>query len=175
MPFEFQILDWLQTLHNPFLDHFMKLMTSLGDSVIPWIVVISILLIYPKTRRLGVILGIAMILDLLVCNLILKNLFARVRPYEINTSIQLLIPKLSDYSFPSGHTSALFTVVMVLYMTEYTKLWKVALIIAILVAVSRMYFYVHYPTDILGGIFVGLGCGYFGYRLVDIYYQKRTI
>ena len=106
----------------------------------------------------------ALCIDVIVCNGILKNLFARTRPFDVNEAVQLLITAPKDFSFPSGHTAASFA--------AEKKLWKVSLVLAVLIAFSRMYLYVHYPTDILGGVLVGLGAGAAGYYLV-ITLQER--
>ena len=149
MSIEFKILDFIQTLHTPVLDKIMVGVTKLGDVGIIWIILTAILLIIPKTRRTGGVMLVALVVQTVLCNVILKNLFARTRPYDVNTTVQLLVPKLHDFSFPSGHTSASFTAVSALYFSK-DKLWKPALILACLIAVSRLYLYVHYPTDVLG-------------------------
>ena len=109
----------------------------------------------------------ALCIDLILCNGILKNLVARVRPFDVNTAVQLLVKAPRDFSFPSGHTAASFTAVMALYLTGEKKLFLPALVLAVLIAFSRLYLYVHYPTDVLGGVFVGLLCGYLGWQLVQ--------
>ena len=114
----------------------------------------------------------ALCIDVIVCNGILKNLFARTRPFDVNEAVQLLITAPKDFSFPSGHTAASFAAVAALYFAGEKKLWKVSLVLAVLLAFSRMYLYVHYPTDILGGVLVGLGAGAAGYYLV-ITLQER--
>lgn len=174
MGFEFQILDWFQTLHTPALDKFMTSVTKLGNAGMLWIVLTLILLIIPKTRKTGVILAAALLVDLLLCNVLLKNIVARIRPYDVNTTIKLLVKKLKDYSFPSGHTAASFASVTALYLTGEKKLWIPALVIAVLIAVSRLYLYVHFPTDILGGIIFGSLSGWIGYRIVKFVEEKRA-
>ena len=74
---------------------------------------------------------------------------------------------LIDYSFPSGHTAASFTTAMALYLAGENKMWKPALVLAVLIAFSRLYLYVHYPTDILGGIITGCIAAYIGYRFEE--------
>lgn len=81
------------------------------------------------------------------------------------SDVQLLIARPADYSFPSGHTAASFAAVAALYFAGARKWWKIMLPLAILMAFSRMYLYVHYPTDVLGGMIVGCAAGYFGNRL----------
>lgn len=163
---EIKILDWIQTLHTPVGDTVMCLITKLGDAGIFWILLTLVLLILPKTRRWGVILAAGLVVDLVLCNVILKPLVERIRPFDVNTAVQVLISKPKDYSFPSGHTAASFTVVAGLYLAGAGKLWKPALVLAVLIAFSRLYLYVHYPTDVLGGIIVGLMSGYMGYRII---------
>ena len=88
---EIQILDWLQKLHTPVLDKIMCLITRLGDAGILWILLAAVLLLIPKTRKSGLILAGALVVDALLCNVILKPLVARIRPYDVNTAVQLLV------------------------------------------------------------------------------------
>lgn len=165
MSIEFSILDFLQTLHTPLLDKIMILFTHLGDQGFIWVCLTLVLLLIPKTRKIGVILLISLILDTLVCNVLLKNIFMRPRPCTINPDVSLLISKPQDYSFPSGHTAASFTIVSVLWLLKQKKLFIISLIVACLIAFSRMYLYVHFPSDIIGGIFVGVLCGFISYLI----------
>ena len=166
MNIELSILDWIQTLHAPFLDKIMVFITRLGDAGIIWIMLSIVLLLIPKTRKSGAVMVVALVVDVLLCNIVLKNLVARTRPYDVNTGVHLLVAKLHDYSFPSGHTAASFASVTALYLAGEKKLWKFALVLACLIAISRLYLYVHYPTDVLGGILFGVISGYLGYRKV---------
>ena len=161
---EIQILNWLQGLHTPILDKIMCFITHLGDAGIIWILMTIVMLLIPKTRKSGVVMAAALVVDVLLCNVVLKNLVARVRPYDVNTAVQVLVSKPKDFSFPSGHTAASFASVAALYLAGEKKLWKVALVLAILIAFSRMYLYVHYPTDILGGIIFGILSAWIGYQ-----------
>lgn len=160
MKIEIRILDWLQSLRTPAADGFMTFVTHLGDSGMIWILLTAVLLLISAKRKSGMRLAAALLLDLLLCNLILKNAFGRLRPFEVNPGILLLIPAPQDFSFPSGHTAASFAAVSALFFAGEKWLWKGALVLAVLIAVSRMYLYVHFPTDILGGMAVGLFCGY---------------
>lgn len=166
MGIEIRMLDLLQSIRTPVGDVVMTFITRAGDAGAVWVLLTGILLIIPKTRKSGAVLAVALCVDVVLCNGILKNLFGRIRPCDVNTSIQLLIPRPDDFSFPSGHTAASFAAVAALIMTGEQKLWKPALALAVLVAFSRMYLYVHYPTDILGGIIVGSFAGIIGYLAV---------
>ncbi len=145
----------------------MRFVTSLGNFSIAWVMLALVLILIPKTRKIGFVVMAAVILDSVLCNVILKNIFLRPRPCDVNTAINLLIPRPLGYSFPSGHTSASFAAVAALYFSGERKIWKAALALAILIAFSRMYLYVHYPTDVLGGILVGIFCGYVGKACFD--------
>lgn len=102
MGIEIQILDWMQNIRTPFGDIIVPLISGLGNAGIIWIALTLVLLVIPKTRRSGLIMALALIADLILCNGILKNLVARTRPYDVNTAVNLLIEKPVDYSFPSG-------------------------------------------------------------------------
>lgn len=173
MEMEFRILDFIQSIRTPLGDMVMPLITALGNSGIIWILLACILIAIPKTRKSGIVLVVALCWDVVLCDGILKHLVARVRPCDVNTSIQLLINRPRDYSFPSGHTAASFTAVTALYFSKERILWKVALVLACAIVFSRLYLYVHYPTDILGGIVVGIVAGYLGYRTIGILQQYR--
>lgn len=159
-------------MRTPILDTIMCVITKLGNAGMIWILLTVILLILPRTRRTGVILMLALCVDVVLCNGILKNLVGRIRPFDVNTSIQLLVARPHDYSFPSGHTAASFTAVMALYLAGENKMWKPALVLAVLIAFSRLYLYVHYPTDILGGIITGCIAAYIGYRVEESVFPR---
>lgn len=171
MAFEFAILDFIQNnLRTNIGDAFFVVVTHLGDKGMIWILLGVLLLIWPRTRKAGFAVLLALLADLILCNMILKPLVARVRPYHINTAINLLIPEPGKYSFPSGHTAGSFAAAFALFFRKENKLWQWSMVLASLIAFSRMYLYVHFPTDILGGIAVGLICGYLGHVLVSKVY-----
>lgn len=172
---EIKILDWIQTLRTPILDQVMRFITSLGNAGIIWIALAIILLVIPKTRKTGSIVTASLVINIIVVNLILKNVFARVRPFDVNTAVQLLVSRPTDYSFPSGHTSMAVTVVMALFLARSKKLAWPALVLAVLIAFSRMYLYVHYPTDILGGVVVGILCGLMGKWFINYIEKKKKM
>ena len=113
LSFDLPILDWIQAnLQSPFMDKFMPFITVFGDAGIFWMVISALLVIFPKTRKTGLGMAFAMMIGLVVCNITLKPLVARIRPYdlqaELGVTIQLLGERMHDFSFPSGHTIASF-------------------------------------------------------------------
>lgn len=164
---ELKILDMLQTIHTPFLDSVMIFASSIGNIGLVWIIIGIMFLIFQKTRKAGYIVLAALILDAIICNGILKPLIARVRPCDVNNAVTLLIARPKDYSFPSGHTSASFAAVSAMFYAGRKKEGYMALVLACIISFSRMYLYVHYPTDILAGIVLGVLCGFIALRIVE--------
>ena len=117
-------------------------------------------------------MAVSLLIEVLFCNLIIKTLVARVRPYDVNTAIELLIKAPTDFSFPSGHTGASFAASSGLYFAK-NRLWIPAVILSVLIAFSRLYLYVHYPTDVLAGAFLGIISGWLG-SLIVAYILKKT-
>lgn len=164
--FEIGILDFIQEhLRTGFGDLFMSRITVLGDGGILWIALTLVLLLIPKTRRVGLCCAVSLLIDLALCNGLIKNLVARTRPYVVNPDVVLLIPKPGEYSFPSGHAAASFTAVGALYFNR-SRLWIPACVLAVIIGYSRLYLYVHYPTDVLFGAAFGILFGFLGTLLV---------
>ena len=135
---ELQILDWIQQMRTPVGDIWMVFISRLGNAGLSWILVTCLLLMIPRTRRWGAALAAALCLDAIICNILLKPMVCRIRPCDVNQTVQLLIARPADYSFPSGHTAASFAAVAALYFAGAKKWWKITLPLAILMAFSRM-------------------------------------
>ena len=151
---ELEILYIINELHNPILDKIMIAITSLGNAGLIWIGIAVFLLFMKKTRQCGVLMLASMIIGLILGNGILKNVIARERPCWIDTNIPLLISNPHDFSFPSGHTLASFEAAVMIYL--HNKKWgRISFMLAILIAFSRMYLFVHFPTDIICGAALG--------------------
>ncbi len=169
------ILLWLQEhLRNGFLTPVIKGITYLGDHGIIMITACLLLLIIPKTRKLGIMCSISLAMTFLMNNLILKNLVARTRPYEVVEGLSCLVGKQHDYSFPSGHSGAAFAVASVIYSQTPKKVGIPVVILALLIALSRLYVGVHYPSDVLAGIITGCLYGFIAVKLYKAAAKKLT-
>ena len=165
--FDLPILDWIRAnMANPFLDKIMPIITVLGDAGIFWMICAAVLVFTKKYRRIGIGMAIAMAMGLVVCNMILKPTVGRIRPYDfqetLGVTINLLIEKQHDFSFPSGHTIASFEACTVILLGS-RKLGIPATLLAILISFSRLYLYVHYPTDVIASVILGTVFGIIGY------------
>lgn len=171
MNFEFLILDFIaEYIKNPFLDFLMPKITALGNGGIIWIVAAVVLLAIPKYRKSGVALSAGLLLCLVIGNLTLKPLIARVRPFDLVEGIELLISRPTDFSFPSGHTLSSTVAAAVLTMAD-KRFGYVAIPLAALIAFSRLYLYVHFLTDVLGGVVIG---AIISIVIYYIFYRKKA-
>lgn len=171
--FEIGILDFIaDKLGCAFLDFLMPIITLFGDGGIFWIACAVIMLFFKSTRKTALTMGMALLIGLLVCNVTLKPLVGRIRPYNVNTDVVLLIERLSDYSFPSGHTVASFEAAVTLMICERRRFGYPALVLALLIAFSRLYLYVHYPTDVLTSIILGTLFAFISYFAVNALYKR---
>lgn len=164
------ILLWIQEyIRQDWMTPFWKFITFLGDAGWFWIVLSILLLIPKKTRKAGVTALLALGIGALITNVALKNLVARTRPYEVIDGLALLVGKQSDFSFPSGHSCASFAAAMAYYKmsSQQSKKYGVAaLVLAGFIAFSRLYVGVHYPTDVIAGIVIGLFSGWMAYKVM---------
>lgn len=158
---ELIFLDHLQSIRTTVLDHFFVFMTHLGDFGLIWVGLAVLLFIFKKTRHIGIMITIALFLSLLITNGLLKNLLQRPRPFN-HRELVLLIKTPLDYSFPSGHTSISFAAAFILIQERFkvkgVPIYVLLTILACLISFSRLYLYVHYPSDVLVAIIIGLIC-----------------
>ena len=151
------ILLWIQEyIRQDWMEGFWKGITMLGDSGWFWIALSLLLMVPRRTRWIGITSLAAIVIGALITNVTLKNLVARTRPYEVVEGLALLIEKQRDYSFPSGHTCASFAAAGVYWRMLPKKFGIPLVILAAMIAFSRLYVGVHYPTDVLAGLLIGL-------------------
>lgn len=171
---ELPLLYWIREhLTCPLLDGLMPFVSALSAHGEIWILLAVVLLCAPKTRRVGMTMGLTLLLGFLIGNVALKNLVARIRPYELATDVTLLVERLHDFAFPSGHTLASFGAATAL--TLYHRRWGIAaLTLAAVIGFSRLYLFVHYPTDVLAGALLGVALAVASFWLVRYWYQKKN-
>lgn len=178
MSIDWSILQWIQAnLQSGFMDTIMPMITALGNGGAIWIAAALALICTKKYRRQGVILLVGLAVGVLIGNVCLKHLIARPRPCWLDTSVQLLIQNPTDFSFPSGHTLSSVIGATILTMTN-RRFGFVAIPLAAMIAFSRLYLYVHFPSDVLGAVFIGLIIGiavfYAGSKIMKKLSEKRN-
>ena len=172
MNFEFLVLDFIKdNIKNPFFDFLMPKITALGNGGIIWIVAAVVLLAIPKYRKGGIALSIGLLAGLIIGNVALKPLVARIRPFNLVEGIELLITAPVDYSFPSGHTLSSSIAAAILTMTD-KRFGYVAIPLAVLIAFSRLYLYVHFLSDVLGGALIA---AIISIAIYFIFFKKKKL
>ena len=169
--FDTSILDFFLSIRNPVLTPIFRIFTWMGEFGTVWIVVGLVFFIRKQTRIVGVMLLLALLLELIFCNGIIKNIVARLRPF-VGIDVDTIIRHPGEYSFPSGHTATAAAAIVVIWHHN----WRQGIFVAALgslIAASRMYFYVHYPTDILGGLLIGALLGTISIVLVNSIKDKE--
>lgn len=161
------ILLWIQeNLKNEYLDSFFKLITFLTDKGLIWVIIGLVLLAYKPTRKLALIYILALAFNFMIVNIFLKPMVQRIRPFDIMT-VELIIKSPRDFSFPSGHSSAAFSASTVIFLIN--KKWGCFFLLAsVIIAFSRLYLFVHYPSD----VFIGVLLGVLSAILANICYKK---
>lgn len=163
---ELLILHAIQQIHTPWLDAVMVFFTKLGDDGILWIALGVIMLLFKKTRKCGVCVLLSMLLCMLLGKVVLKDLIGRARPFMADPSVVLKVTPPGSFSFPSGHTLDAFTSATAISLC-FRKPGIAAYVVASLIAFSRMYLFLHYPTDILGGILLGVCVAVFVAKMAE--------
>lgn len=159
-------------VRNPLLNKIMILITSLGNGGLIWIAATILLLIPKKTRKVGIMSAVALLGSLIINNNILKNIVQRPRPFVTFTELQIIIPTPSEFSFPSGHTASSFAAAGVFYKNLPKKIGVPAIILAGVIGLSRLYVGVHYPTDVIAGVIMGLLLSFMAEQLVNFVSKK---
>lgn len=167
---DFSVLNFIVTnFQCGLLDMMMPIVSGLGNNGFIWGIIAILLLRKKEQRKAGMGIIVVLILGFIICNLGIKPLVGRLRPFEFDHAIKLLVNAPTDYSFPSGHVWGSFAAVTVMYLNRIKGSYA-ALIFALVMAFSRLYLYVHYPTDVVAGIFIGIALG-----ILTVYLLKQMI
>ena len=171
-------LPILRNMHDAiqcgFLDAVMPVISTFSKWGLGWIILALVLLIPRKTRRVGITMLISLLLSVLVCNVTLKPVVARLRPYVVDPSIKLLLSPEKEFSFPSGHTSASFSAAFAIFFLN--KKWGIpAVILAVLIGFSRLYLMMHYPTDVIVSAVLGTLCALAAFYICRLVLKKTEL
>ena len=168
-----QILLYIQEhIRNDTLNPYVITFTHLGDGGILWIITSIILMCFKKTRKIGLVCAFSLLIGALITNVTLKNIVARTRPFYAIEDLVTLINYPKDFSFPSGHSTSWFAGGCGMFLTINKRVSFIFLILATLMGFSRLYVGVHYPTDVLCGLIVGVVSAIVSYHLVKRLYSK---
>ncbi|MDO5089625.1 MAG: phosphatase PAP2 family protein [Leptotrichiaceae bacterium] len=160
------------SLQNDFFNKIMIFFTRLGDHGFIWIALSAVFLFIKKYRKTGIISLLSLLICAITVNVILKPVIQRPRPFSEISDIILLINEPKDFSFPSGHTAASFVMIYV-FFKNMRKHFIFILTIAVLISFSRLYLTVHYVSDVVAGILIGLFSGYIGQKIFEFYSKKQ--
>ena len=174
------LLVWIQhTFVNDAFTPAVKFITMFGEAGIFWIALCVLLLCFRRTRKLGLLAGLSLLLCFICCNLIVKPIVDRTRPWVIFEEVVRLVPDPGDPSFPSGHSAnsmaTAFAILLNSARCGVKRYWGVILVIlAVLIALSRLYLGVHFPSDVLVGILFGILSAVIVYY-ASKYYESRKM
>ena len=193
--------DWLTPV--------MNFITLFGEGGIFWIALCLFLLIFKRTRRLGIFCAASLLLTFVCCNLILKPAVDRVRPWVTFQLVNAMLAPPGDASFPSGHSANSMGAAWGLFMATMParirredgspagrsyaatpclgwngegvdprrahRFAAAAVVLAVLIGISRLYLGMHYPTDVICGLILGMICAAVVYKLIRAFEKKRGI
>ena len=166
MSFDFPLLYAIQTTRTDFLDKLMLAVTRVaGNYGQIWIILALLLCVFKKSRRAGITMLISYVLVYLVGNVALKNLITRPRPFLLDETVTLLVEAPTSYSFPSTHAAWAFAAAASVF-AWHKWAGTVCILAAFLIAFSRLYLFVHFPTDVFAGILLGIFMGVIAWLLV---------
>lgn len=171
---DFAILDALQKIHNTVLNFIMQMFTACGDNGYIWIALCILLLCIPKTRKIGFYAALTLIVEFILNDVVIKDIIARERPFIQHSGIDTIIKQPSGYSFPSGHSASSFATATAVFLHN-KKIGIPCLIAAAFIAFSRLYFYVHFPSDVIIGSLLGICIAVVIHKLLDYIISKKAV
>ena len=156
---DFAVLDFIREhISTPALDYLMRFFSLLGEGAVLWIVIAALLLTRKKHRQTALEMASAMIFGSVVWIKILKNIVRRPRPFITRSETELILRAPGGVSFPSGHSMVAFACATVIFLNN-RRAGIAAYVTAALIAFSRLYLYVHFPSDVLVGSLLGVITG----------------
>jgi len=171
--FEVEILKNINSVFSSdFLDEVFVFISTIGNKGAIWIFLAILLMIFPKTRKWGICASISLIFCLIIGNGILKPVIGRCRPYNFDPTLNIIIHRLKDGSFPSGHTMAAFAFARAV-SKNCRKCAPYLYTASTLMALSRIYLMMHYPTDVIGGAIFGIIFGELAFRIANKVLSER--
>ncbi len=172
---DWNILYYIQdNLTGPVMDTVMPMITRLGDKGFIWFLISFIMICQRKYRMHGIMLFIAIMIGVVIGNGFMKNFFERPRPTWLDPSVQLLIDTPHDYSFPSGHTLASFIAATYLLLIR-SRIGIISMILAILIGFSRLYLFVHFPSDVLMSVILGITIAFVSYKFIYPFLARKIM
>ncbi|MGI6248175.1 MAG: phosphatase PAP2 family protein [Acutalibacteraceae bacterium] len=171
--FDWAVFRFVQEhLWGPFLDFLMPLITRLGDAGAIWIITAIVLLFFKKYRKYGFMMIAGLLFSLIITDNIIKPVIQRPRPFDLELWKDIFVypdyvKRPHGYSFPSGHTSSSLAAATVLIFSKKKPVYIPAMILALLIAFSRIYVHVHYCTDVLAGLLAGIIYALLAFLLVE--------
>jgi len=173
---EAAVLFIYENIQTPALDGLMTGITRLGDKGALWIaltlVMLALCIKNKGLRGMALSCALGLILSAIFCNMVIKPAVMRIRPYDL-LGLEIMVEALADYSFPSGHTSAAFAFAVAVWSND-RRLGMAALTAALVMAMTRLYLCVHFPTDVVAGAVLGIVCGWIGFKAAAKIFKKET-
>lgn len=165
--------DFMIGIQNGILTPFLKIVTYATEKGILWIAIGLFLLIYKPTRRFGIVYAVSLFCAFMLSEYVLKFIVCRERPFIMRDDIKLLISAPSGYSFPSSHTCSSFACAVSIFLKK-KKIGIIALVFAFIVGFSRVYFTVHWLSDVIVGAIIGTLCAVIVYTVFEYIRKRRT-
>lgn len=168
---ELDILNAIHSISSPAMDSVMLAATYAATYATLWFVLAAVLMCFERQRKVGVAIIVSVMVAYIVCDLVLKPLVGRERPCDL-ADFEMLVPVPGTYSFPSGHTMSSFAAATAIFIF-HRRAGIVAYVFAAMVGLSRMYLFVHWPTDVVAGAVIGIivasACVWFMSRYVPYF------
>ncbi|MGN1044678.1 MAG: phosphatase PAP2 family protein [Candidatus Methanomethylophilaceae archaeon] len=172
MDWDAGVLFWIRdNMSCGFLDAVMPIVSKICTADIVWFAAALLMICDRRTRKAGTFMLLALLISVVISNLVLKPAVGRLRPYDA-LDVPIIVSPSAEYSFPSGHATGVTVVASVLLMSGYRRTGCCMCVFAAIVMFSRMYLFMHYPTDIIGGVFAGIAAVAFASAIM-ISYERR--